>query len=394
MNSKKVIEKYCTGCGLCKAVKGVNLHVDSNGYYHPHLKTEESISFCENVCPSQGTSILRSNGTIWGLSQNVWLGFANDKNIRSHSSSGGMITAICCYLLSANIVDGIIQTKMDPSNPISTITVVSKTIDEVKECSGSRYSISHPLETLFDIVEPNKKYAFVGKPCDVSALRCYLEQDEELGERISILISFFCAGMPSIKANQKLLNYLGCSSDEQCCDLQYRGDGWPGYTTVKLKNGEINKCSYQESWRTILGRDVAQICRLCPDGIGELADISCGDAWYLSDDDKPLFDERDGRNVVFARTNVGLEICEGALNDGVISLIKYEDYVNELQYSQNYQYDRRASLKYMLFALKLLGKETPMYDKKVLDSFSDALPTSIKFRRFGGTIKRVIRGKM
>lgn len=54
-----------------------------------------------------------------------------------------------------------------------------------------------------NLVETGKKYAFVGKPCDVSALRMLqVRKIEPWTEQITYMFSFFCAGQPSEDANK------------------------------------------------------------------------------------------------------------------------------------------------------------------------------------------------
>ena len=51
---------------------------------------------------------------------------------------------------------------------------------------------------------------------------------------------------------------------EEAEELRYRGRGWPGMTTVKVKgsNGETRQMSYEESWGDILSKNVQLRCRL------------------------------------------------------------------------------------------------------------------------------------
>lgn len=53
-----------------------------------------------------------------------------------------------------------------------------------------------------------------------------------------------------------------------------------------------------------------KMCRFCLDGIGEMADIACCNAWYLTEDDKSNFIEADGRNKIICRSKQGVEIVQ------------------------------------------------------------------------------------
>lgn len=387
------IERFCTGCGLCHCIIGTEFNEDEKGFIHPIID-EYSNELFSQVCPMLGKASETFNGDIWGKAHGIWLSWANNENIRKTASSGGVLTSLACYLLKQNLVDGVIQTIADPDNPTKTITVLNKSENDIINSCGSRYSISHPLYDVLSLINKDEKYVFIGKPCDVSALRMYLEVHPEYKSYFPYLMSFFCAGMPSVQAQSKLLECLGETKEKICVKLKYRGDGWPGYTTATFDDGDINRISYQESWRNILGRDVALCCRFCLDGIGECADIACGDAWFINKDGKPLFEEADGRNVLFARTDVGKEICMRAFDDKIINLVDYPNYDKELGASQKYQHDRRVYMKAMIDAMKLTGRPTPLYNKKTLRKYMKGVGFIGRIRRFAGIVKRIHQGKI
>ena len=310
--------------------------------------------------------------------------------MRRNASSGGVITEICQFLLKSGEVDGVIQTKIDPLFPYRTETVVNYGEEDILGCMGSRYCESNPLYNIFNMIEADKKYAFVGKPCDVSALRLYMEENEFLSQHVKYLISFFCAGVPSEKANLKLLSQLGATDRNKCIKLKYRGNGWPGKTTCLLEDGEENAMTYAESWGSILGRDIRTSCRVCLDGIGELADISCGDAWYTDCNGNPDFGEHDGRNLIFARTKKGNIILRRMMDAECITIQPLNEAV-DLYKIQTFQYMRRACMSSMMMALKICGRPIPYYDN--LRFFSKQIPIMLRMRRFLGTLKRIKNGK-
>ena len=59
--------------------------------------------------------------------------------------------------------------------------------------------------------------------------------------------------------------------------------------------------SYMESWG-FLQRYRPYRCYLCPDGTGELADLSCGDPWY-----REILEDEPGHSLVVVRTERGKE---------------------------------------------------------------------------------------
>ena len=388
-NNQKSIQKYCVGCGLCKSVnKETVLEKDDGGFFHP-IKFDYSMLHL--ICPAAGNhSYKLDRNNIWGRSHGVYRGYSTDLSTRHLCSSGGILTELSSYLLENGIVDVVIHTKADSDRPTETVTCYSKTRDELLEGAGSRYSISHPLNWLSKL-ECGKKYAFIGKPCDVVALRNYIEVRPKLKSNFLYLFSFFCMGIPSVAAQKKLLERLGCNNG--CEKLTYRGNGWPGYTVAVDNNNESHSIDYDSSWGKILGRDLMPACRFCIDGIGEMADISCGDAWYIKDG-KPDFSEHEGRNVVFARTQKGLELLRKVQQDGNIFLEPYEDFDRELPIIQKSQFTRRQSMKYRIAAMKLCLKPHPRYDSCLMNSYSSGYGVKNIIKTFVGTAKRVITHKM
>lgn len=185
---KRYLEEYCTGCGLCAAFGQAECYSDEKGFTHP--KTGDEI-WLSKVCPSGGKQqSLMEFDKIWGRSKGVYYGWSTDKQVRQLASSGGVITEITSWLLDNHRVDGIIHTCADENDPTRTISCISTSRKALIARSGSRYSISHPLQILANL-DTSKKYAFVGKPCDVAALNNYMSISPELKNVILYTISFF-----------------------------------------------------------------------------------------------------------------------------------------------------------------------------------------------------------
>lgn len=384
-------KEYCSGCGLCSSIKKASLETNESGFKRI-ADENECLEFCEQVCPAGGKQCDTMDFMdIWGRTKQVYLSYSTDDEIRYAASSGGVLTGICCYMLKEHVVDAIIHTGEDTNNPIATVTLCSSTKEEVMRGCGSRYSSSTPLQEIGRFLESDKKYAFVGKPCDVTALKNYAELDDRVNQRIPYMLSFFCAGAPSRTANIELLKKMGCDHND-CRSLKYRGDGWPGYATAVDTMNKTYQMPYRMAWRDTLGRDIRLMCRFCIDGIGELADISCGDAWFLGEDRKPVFDETDGRNVVFCRTDKGMRLFAEVCKAGYLNSEVYEDYKNDIKCYQQYQYLRRAAMRSTIAVLKLMGREHPHYNKKLLTAYETHISIKSRLRRAYGIYQRVKKG--
>ncbi len=386
--------EYCIGCGLCKSELHTEMEKTEKGFLKPVFrKDEREKEFLENVCPLNGAKdIDKTRISVWDKKRGVYAGWATEQSIRKQASSGGVLTVLSIFLLESKLVDAVIHVVADEKNPTATKCQVSTTREQIIAGCGSRYSISSPWLSLSSCIEKDKKYAAIGKPCDITALR-NLKRFDMRYENIIYLLSFFCAGLPSAQANEKLLEKLGCGK-EKCVSLTYRGNGWPGYATAVDEEGKSHQMEYSMAWGGILGRDVHPYCRMCIDGIGASADISCGDGWYVSaDGNEPDFSEREGRNVVFTRTEAGEELYQKAVAAGVIQSEDWED-IGQLRIIQKYQYTRRATMSAKLKAYRIFGRTVPKYDKKTLKEYAKGISTKEKLRVFLGTGKRILQKKI
>lgn len=393
MNVTKVCQKYCIGCGLCGSEQNVTMQVGEKGFLQPEFNQSDKVeNFLKEVCPINDLTQRKEDSyVVWGESKGAFGAHAKDDVLRKQASSGGVLTGLAIYLLEKKYVDGIIHVIADKDVPTQTRCRVSTTREEVMEGCGSRYSISSPWISLSQIVDDKKKYAAIGKPCDIKALRKLKESNGKY-DNIVYLMSFFCAGMPSKQANENLLRELGCAEND-CKSLTYRGNGWPGYATAVDGTGKEHVMEYSKAWGGILGRDVHPYCRICFDGIGEAADIACGDGWYITENQTPDFTEREGRNIVFVRTQAGEAIYNAAVKDGVIESEVWEN-LEQLEIIQKYQFTRRTTMKERMLAYKIFGKQAPYYDKKKMTVLSKVGRKKERTKIFLGTIKRILQKKI
>ena len=393
MNDIKRADYYCTGCGLC--VQGnEKSFIQRKGFNYPVID-KANLNLCKKVCPCfSDLKELYSDNNVWGNYKSIFLGYSTDEKIRHKASSGGAITSIALYLLETKLVDGVIHSVADDKRPWLTKTVCSKTSEEIKQGCGSRYTQSSPLKDFESYLEDGKKYAFIGKPCDVYSLNQYMRINHAIEDKIAVTISFFCAGQPSEPANLKLISELLQEDKGECVELNYRGNGWPGEASARSKSGRIGSMKYEKSWGKILGRDIKNICRYCMIGTGEPADISCGDAWKLTLDNKPSFEEGNGENVIFARTERGSSILLEAANKGYIQLKGFEDKVQNIRYIQPSQYDRKITMIAKLLGMKAFFKPTPQYNFGILFKLAKMSTLNRLFEVFRGTIGRIVRKRL
>jgi coenzyme F420 hydrogenase subunit beta len=254
--------------------------------------------------------------------------------------------------------------------------------------AGSRYAPSPVLAGLSEALARHERIAVVGKPCDIAALRGHVQREPSLAGRIPWMLSFFCAGVPSIAGTEILVRRLGLDP-AALTRLRYRGRGWPGRMTAEAADGTSASMSYAESWGGELHRHLQFRCKICPDGTGEHADIVAADAW-LTRDGYPDFEERDGISAVLGRTERGAALLKEAVAAGAIELGPLA--ASELMAMQPYQVRRKRVLVGRLAALRLLGQRAPRYRR--LRLWRNALRGGRALvRDFAGTGLRVLQGR-
>ncbi|WP_394198668.1 Coenzyme F420 hydrogenase/dehydrogenase, beta subunit C-terminal domain [Litoreibacter albidus] len=394
--SKVLNGGLCAGCGGCAAVapSAVSMRMTKDGFLRPHftrrLQHSEQRRITQ-ICPSVGQECEaggRVNDPNWGPYVSASLGFSVDPVLRRRAASGGALSGYLIALLKGGHVDGIIQIKADPNDPMANITTISTTTDDILEASGSRYAPSSPLDSLNQLRGDGRRYAFVGKPCDVSALARLRQIDPEVRSMVPVLVSFMCAGVPSLDAGASLLRLMGVEALD-VATFRHRADGWPGRATARLQSGKTVSLSYSQSWGDVLSKAVQHRCKICADGSGVFADIIFADAWEADSDGYPDFEDRPGQSLILARTALGQSLLLAAQGAGHLEVSTYD--LNDLEQVQPGQVRRRRVLLARLAALWIMGRPIPHYRGMGLWAMSRSAPATEVIRNFAGMIRRTVR---
>lgn len=382
---------FCAGCGICTSMESAGeMSLSKTGFLRPVFKGNDepaSINAILQVCP--GINIHHSKSTagiepIWGPLHTVRTGYANDAMLRKEGSSGGVISALADFLISKHAVDFVAQIAASPIDPMANTLQLSRCREDILRAAGSRYSPSAPLSRLHELLDSGARFAYVGKPCDIAAIRRLARVDQRINIQIPILISFMCAGIPSQQGTLEMLARMGVGK-RHVVSLRYRGDGWPGKAKAVLEDGTNTEMDYNTSWGTILNRHLQFRCKICPDGTGEFADVVCADAWY-GKDGYPDFTEREGRSLILSRTPAGEKLVMDAMAAGAISAEGLP--VTEIARMQPYQLNRKQMVLGRLIATRLRLGAAPVYRGMGLLKASLTASPLAWLRSAWGTYKR------
>ena len=361
-----VAADLCTGCGACAALapSALEMRHAETGFARPRRMgalTQSEDKTIARLCPGRAQSApapADKTHPLWGPYMHLSQGWAKDPELRHAGASGGALSQMLLWLLDTDQVDAVVQIAAHGDAPMANKIVLSQTREEILQAAASRYAPSSPLSVVSKLLATEGRYAFVGKPCDVAGLRLWVELDPRITQKFPVILSFFCAGVPSLKGAEAVAAHLGVAQTD-VARFKYRGGGWPGQTEVETTGGQIRSMLYRESWGEILSPHVQQRCRLCADGIGLAADIAFADAWETDALGYPLFEEKEGRSAILARTARGAQLVDAAVAVGALHSEPLA--IEALQAMQPGQVRRRTELLGRLAGRILVGAPIPKY---------------------------------
>jgi coenzyme F420 hydrogenase subunit beta len=358
----------CSQCGTCAALcphSAIQLQWDGKSGYV--LSVDEGLcnacGLCYEICPGHEvdfedlSSRFLGDGTDnWRIGRyiSIYAGHTIQEKLRWEAASGGIVTALLIAALKKGVIDGAVVTRMKPESPLEPLTILATTEEQIFEARGSKYCPVAANLSLSEILSSEGRFAVVGLPCHIQGLRKAQAKNRRLREKVAISISIFCGLNMSPAGTRVMLHRYGISV-EDISQIRYRGAGWPGGLQVELRDGRTHFEPYRGYFDDHFMCYEMHRCNLCTDSFGELADISCGDAWL------PEFTSNDnqGSSVVVVRSQRGEELIS-SLGPGVLAL-------NPLSIDRAEQSQRKALMwkkdwLHAKFALtRLTGKETPVY---------------------------------
>ncbi len=395
----------CTGCGLCQAVAGVDriqVTKTTTGYERPVVVGEldhATVDKIYDTCP--GTRIeglpahLVDHNTlmddVWGPWRRIVRAWASDPEVRFEGSTGGVLTALASYLLESGRVDFVLHVKTSTSEPSFGERHLSFSHADVMVGAGSRYGPAAPLLDVDQVLAQGKPFAFIGKPCDIAALRNLARHDPRVDELVTYWLTPVCGGyMPP----PFLADFLGRNGIEpqEVTGLRYRGRGCPGPTRVETRD-RVREWHYIDFW----GEDESQWslpfrCKICPDGIGEAADVAASDTWVGGSPTRAGSAKDPGTNGVIARTAAGLELLEAAERDGALT-IEYDVTPDEMSLYQPHQMRKKYAAWPRHLGLGDEGRIVPATERLRIRELAEQLPTRHADHQRQGTRERVRKGK-
>ncbi len=392
----------CTGCGICESMAGsdtVEMTLSTDGRIRPRSKSVLSSAIFEQimqVCP--GVSVTGANAgagcqvyPVWGPVVSLHRGWACDEKTRFHAAAGGALSALGMYLLGSGKVDTILHMKASTEHPCLSNAWTSTAEQDVYDGAQSRYGPGASLTRVYELLEQGSNFAVIGKPCDINAIRNLQKISEKARKQIRFCLTIFCGGTMSLKALDAMVEHFGILSDELSL-YRYRGEGWPGTAHMETHDGREFDLTYEQAWlddQVPWKYDLQFRCKICPDAIGETADVSCPDGWIMKHG-KPVYDEAPGANLIIARTDVGEALVREAEAERVLALQAFS--IAQLDEMHEDHHNRKTHWPARMLALRFSGQRTMRVRGYRLIQAVLAAGIMRSFKSFRGTLLRARKG--
>lgn len=305
----------------------------------------------------------------------AYVGYAAEGDYRDRGSSGGLVTWTAAELLRTGRIDGVAHVKPVPApgggRPFFRYGV-SRTVEDLMAGAKSRYYPIEMSEVLEEMRRSPGRYAVVGVPCFIKAVRLICREDPVLAQRVTFTLGLFCGHMKSAALVESFAWQLGAPIDAvEAVDFRAKDPSRPAnwYTArLLLKDGgELRR----DWWHLVDGDWGAGFfqypaCDACDDVTAETADIAFGDAWI-----EPYSSDGRGTNVVVVRARALERLVSDAAREGRLHLQSVDAaFVRETQAAGLRQ--RREGL-----ALRLARRRRGLKPRKRVA----AEPPDLSFRR-------------
>jgi len=133
-------------------------------------------------------------------------------------------------------------------------------------------------------------------------------------------------------------------------------------------------------------------CKICPDGIGEAADIAASDTWIGGSPTRNGSKTDLGTNAVVVRTASGIELLEAAAKSGAIN-IEYDITPDDMSLYQPHQMHKKYAAYDRHQGMGDEGRIVPKTRRLRLEELANEMQKSTRKIQRDGTSSRVRSGK-
>lgn len=328
---------FCVGCGACAAVEPGRYRMSENR--EGELVAEpagvgDDTRFAE-VCPFADEGPNEDEladelfGGVPGVAREVtgqtlacYAGHVAESSYRRDGSSGGLASWVLCELLATGAIDAVVHVQEGDSPRELFRFGVSRSVEEVRRGAKSRYYPVEMSRALQEIRSTPGRYAVVGVPCFVKAVRRAAKVDPVLARRIKFCFAIFCGHLKSKRFADAIACEAGVEPGElRGLDFRHKVPGRPANQyAARLTTEEGVVVAPMNSLQTGnwgVGLFKLRACDYCDDVFGEVADLCVGDAWLP----EYVGDSR-GANVCVVRHPALAKLLADAIHAGRLEAVQ------------------------------------------------------------------------
>lgn len=380
---KVVKHDYCIGCGVCASIEGspLTMVLNEKGKYVPKLNSEDVCKRLDinvnEICPFANEAKneneladelfnqnINEKDQYIGYYHSLYAGYVKDTNYRKNGSSGGIATWLSKKLLDEKLVDGIIHVS-ESNGPVLFEYKISEDYDSLLKGSKSKYYPVEMSKVLKRLILSKKRYALIGVPCFIKAVRLLANKDSRIKKSIPYFIGLVCGHLKSDFYAKSIgweldIEPFNLSKIDFRVKISDREANNYGIEVTHKKNPRKKISNNKDLFVTDWGQGMFKYnaCDFCDDVLAETADVTLGDAWlpkYKTDSQ--------GTNIIIIRN---------AKINSLFNNYKQELFLDPLNSNQIFQSQvggfrhRRMGLAYRLFKKDEEGVWRP--DKRVRPS--------------------------
>lgn len=255
--------RHCTGCGMCSNLcpkNAITMKKGEHGFTYPHIDGDKCINcgLCIKKCPANTEK--QTECTM----KNVYAAWNVARDTRKKSTSGG----VCSLLENEILKDGgaIVGVKWDADFHAKHSIAFDE--QQAEMFRGSKYVQSDTGNIYIrvkELLENGKKVLFTGTPCQVAALKSFLEEDYSG----LFTVDLVCHGVPSYDCFKRFLNEISGEYNKKITNvrLRYKSPYWD-YCSVRIdfEDGtDYRKYTVDDPYFTLfnIGYSLRESCHTC-----------------------------------------------------------------------------------------------------------------------------------
>ncbi|MVX64188.1 4Fe-4S dicluster domain-containing protein [Clostridium chromiireducens] len=298
-------KQECSGCYACTNIcpkECIRMKSDNEGFWYPDIDKDTCINceLCEKVCPVINNPNKAENKI------NAYACKNKDNKSRNASSSGGVFSLLCDYVISKNgVVFGV---AFDENFNVKHMH--AETLEECEKFKGSKYiqsKIGSTYKQAKEFLDNKRIVLFSGTQCQIKGLNLYLRKSYDN----LISIDIVCHGVPSPKVFRMYKEILVEKYKSDIKEVRFRDkvNGWKEFSCIaEFKNGKMySKSAKEDIYMKGFLKDLylRPSCYECKaKNFLSASDISLADYWGV-ENIHPEFDDDKGTSLVLVNSRKG-----------------------------------------------------------------------------------------